>query len=96
MLSTLRAPIDRARHAWRSNASGTHGVSGGPARLSASRCFPWRLIVVKLMYALIISTLSINALMSQLAKGTQGDTGPGTSAGRLRGQHDVDHRRGFL
>src|ERR1700684_213242 len=36
MPSTLRAAIDRAKHTWRSRASGSPGISGSSARLPMS------------------------------------------------------------
>jgi hypothetical protein len=36
MLSTLRAAIDRAKHTWRSRASGSPGISGGSGGTAAS------------------------------------------------------------
>jgi hypothetical protein len=36
MPSTLRAAIDRAKHTWRSRASGSPGISAGSARLPGS------------------------------------------------------------
>src|ERR1700726_3646568 len=74
MLSTLRAAIDRAKHTWRSRASGSPGISGCSARPSTPAVLsiaPLAAQDPELMCALTIRTLSIKALTKQAPDGAR-------------------------